>query len=118
MSEARRRCKRKQEETPAIARMASGDISGSATVGAVGIGLSFRARPACLPVDSPRHGRGYPAEALGDIVHKLVVLCDRLRAEDDVVSENRRLLLLNAIAARVDAARVASRTSGLSGNRG
>ena len=49
----------------------------------------------------------HPAEALDDIVCKLAVLCDRLRAEGDVVSENGRLTLLIAEAARADAARLA-----------
>ncbi|MBF0561274.1 MAG: hypothetical protein HQL37_04485, partial [Alphaproteobacteria bacterium] len=36
----------------------------------------------------------HPAETLDDIVSKLAVLCDRLRAEGDVVSETGRLTLL------------------------
>ena len=49
----------------------------------------------------------HPAESLEDIANKLAVLCDRLRAEGDVVSENGRLTLLIAEAARADAARLA-----------
>ncbi len=49
----------------------------------------------------------HPAESLDDIACKLAVLCDRLRAEGDVVSENGRLTLLIAEAARADAARLA-----------
>lgn len=52
----------------------------------------------------------HPAETLDDIACKLAVLCDRLRAEGDVVSENGRLTLLIAEAARADAARLASLT--------
>ena len=48
-----------------------------------------------------------PAETLDDIARKLATLCDRLRAEGDVVSENGRLTLLIAEAARADAARMA-----------
>ena len=48
----------------------------------------------------------HPAESLEDIASKLAVLCDRLRAEGDVVSENGRLTLLIAEAARADAARL------------
>ena len=49
----------------------------------------------------------HPAETLDDIAYKLAVLCDRLRAEGDVVSENGRLTLLIAEAARADAVRLA-----------
>ena len=49
----------------------------------------------------------HPAETLDDIAYKLAILCDRLRAEGDVVSENGRLTLLVAEAARADAARLA-----------
>ena len=48
----------------------------------------------------------HPAETLGDIVCKLAVLCDRLRAEGDVSSENGRLTLLVAEAAQADAERL------------
>ena len=51
----------------------------------------------------------HQAETLDDIACKLAVLCDRLRAEGDVVSENGRLTLLIAEAARADAARMAMR---------
>ncbi|MEI8397352.1 MAG: hypothetical protein WCF85_21755 [Rhodospirillaceae bacterium] len=49
----------------------------------------------------------HSAENLDDIACKLAVLCDRLRAEGDVVSENGRLTLLLAEAARADAVRMA-----------
>ena len=51
----------------------------------------------------------HPAETLDDIACKLAVLCDRLRAEGDVVSENGRLTLLIAEAARADVARMSVR---------
>ena len=58
----------------------------------------------------------HPAETLDDIVCKLAVLCDRLRAEGDVVSENGRLTLLIAEAARADAARLAMQAGGGDGS--
>lgn len=48
----------------------------------------------------------HPAETPADIACKLTVLCDRLRAEGDVVSENGRLTLLLAEAARADVLRL------------
>ncbi len=54
----------------------------------------------------------HPAETLDDIACKLAVLCDRLRAEGDVMSENGRLTLLIAEAARADTARMAMRVGG------
>ncbi|MBF0561974.1 MAG: hypothetical protein HQL37_08100 [Alphaproteobacteria bacterium] len=54
----------------------------------------------------------HPAETLDDIVSKLAVLCDRLRAEGDVVSETGRLTLLIAESARADAARLAIQAAG------
>jgi hypothetical protein len=54
----------------------------------------------------------HPAETLDDVVHKLAVLCDRLRAEGDVVSENGRLTLLIAESARADVARLVIRIIG------
>ena len=56
----------------------------------------------------------HPAETLDDIVSKLSVLCDRLRAEGDVVSETGRLTLLVAESARADAARLAIQVAGSS----
>ena len=50
----------------------------------------------------------HPAETPEDIVCKLAVLCERLRAEGDVVSENGRLTLLLAEAARADVERLAA----------
>ena len=54
----------------------------------------------------------HPAETLDDIVSKLAVLCDRLRAEGDIVSETGRLTLLVAESARADAARLAIQAAG------
>lgn len=50
----------------------------------------------------------HPAETPDDVACKLAVLCDRLRAEGDVVSENGRLTLLLAEAARADVERLAA----------
>jgi hypothetical protein len=54
----------------------------------------------------------HPAESLEDIGRKLAVLCDRLRAEGDVVSENGRLSLLVAESARADVARLSALETG------
>lgn len=53
----------------------------------------------------------HPAETLDDLVYKLAVLCDRLRAAEDG-SETGRLTLLVAEAARADATRLIAWTRG------
>ncbi|MBF0562319.1 MAG: hypothetical protein HQL37_09915 [Alphaproteobacteria bacterium] len=53
----------------------------------------------------------HPAETVGDIACKLALLCDRLRAMGDVVSEAGQLTLLVAESARADAARLAIRAA-------